>query len=42
MKKDYHMPKALKKQNATKRNQLEKCPTGIKGLDEVTEGASEK
>jgi circadian clock protein KaiC len=42
MKKDYHMPKALKKQNATKRNQLEKCPTGIKGLDEVTEGGLPK
>ena len=36
------MPKAPKKKNVTKRNQLEKCPTGIKGLDEVTEGGLPK
>jgi circadian clock protein KaiC len=36
------MPKPPKIKNATKRNQLHKCPTGIKGLDEVTEGGFPK
>jgi circadian clock protein KaiC len=36
------MPKPPKKKNAAKRNHLEKCPTGIKGLDEVTEGGFPK
>jgi circadian clock protein KaiC len=37
------MRRAPKKKNATtKRYPLEKCPTGIKGLDEVTEGGFPK
>jgi circadian clock protein KaiC len=36
------MPKPIKKKDPTKPNQLEKCPTGIKGLDEVTEGGFPK
>jgi circadian clock protein KaiC len=36
------MRRKPKKKNATKSEQLEKCPTGIKGLDEVTEGGFPK
>jgi circadian clock protein KaiC len=36
------MAKPPKKKKAAKRNHLEKCPTGIKGLDEVTEGGFPK
>lgn len=32
------MPNAVKNPRTLKRDQLHKCPTGIKGLDEVTEG----
>ena len=32
------MPAVTKKAPAQNRNKLRKCPTGIKGLDEVTEG----
>ena len=32
------MPNAVKNPRAIKRDQLHKCPTGVKGLDEVTEG----
>src|SRR3984893_3268029 len=35
------MPKTLKKKNASN-HQLHKCPTGIKGFDEVTEGGLPK
>ena len=35
------MPKTAKK-NVTSRHQLHKCPTGIKGLDEITEGGLPK
>ncbi len=36
------MPKTAKKQKAMSRHQLRKCPTGIKGLDELTEGGLPK
>ena len=32
------MPAGTKKSPALNRNKLRKCPTGIRGLDEVTEG----
>jgi circadian clock protein KaiC len=32
------MPTTPKKTQASNRNQLHKCPTGIKGFDEITEG----
>ena len=32
------MPTSSKNPRASKRDQLYKCPTGIKGFDEVTEG----
>src|SRR5450631_3814847 len=32
------MPKTFKKKRAFNHYQLEKCPTGIKGFDEITEG----
>ena len=32
------MPKTPKKKNAFSHNQLHKCPTGIKGFDQITEG----
>ncbi len=31
-------PKAPKKKSASQHNQLHKCPSGIKGFDEITEG----
>ena len=34
----YHMKKTIQKKIITKRNKLLKCPTGIKGFDEITEG----
>lgn len=36
------MPKAYRKPKAIKQHQLPKCPTGIKGLDEITEGGLPK
>src|SRR5450759_563566 len=36
------MPKTTEKKIAPKRNQLDKCPTGIKGFDEITEGGLPK
>ena len=36
------MPKTPKKKTATNRHQLHKCPTGIKGFDEITEGGLPK
>lgn len=36
------MRKTPKKKNAAKRNEVDKCPTGIKGLDEVTGGGFPK
>ncbi|MBC7427961.1 MAG: circadian clock protein KaiC, partial [Bacteriovorax sp.] len=36
------MSKAAKKKSASKYNQLQKCPTGIKGFDEITEGGLPK
>ena len=36
------MPKTLKKMDAVKHKGLEKCPTGIKGFDEITEGGLPK
>ena len=32
------MPKTPKNKSAFNHNQLHKCPTGIKGFDEITEG----
>jgi circadian clock protein KaiC len=32
------MPKTPKKKSAFSHNQLHKCPTGIKGFDQITEG----
>ena len=32
------MTKIIKRKITTKRNKLLKCPTGIKGFDEITEG----
>jgi len=36
------MPKTIEKKIAPKRNKLHKCPTGIKGFDEITEGGLPK
>ncbi|MDQ3046912.1 MAG: circadian clock protein KaiC [Bacteroidota bacterium] len=36
------MKKTVKKKSTIKRNKLLKCPTGIKGLDEITEGGLPK
>jgi circadian clock protein KaiC len=36
------MPKTPKKKRAISRDQLQKCPTGIKGFDEITEGGLPK
>src|ERR1700688_3757038 len=36
------MPKTLKKRNAFNHHQLHKCPTGIKGFDEITKGGLPK
>ena len=36
------MPKTLKKKNAFNHHQLHKCPTGIKGFDEITKGGLPK
>src|SRR5471030_1159785 len=36
------MPKTAKKKSAFNHNQLQKCPTGIKGFDEITEGGLPK
>ena len=36
------MPKTPKRKRASDRNQLHKCPTGIKGFDEVTKGGLPK
>ena len=36
------MPKIAKKKSAFNHNQLQKCPTGIKGFDEITEGGLPK
>jgi len=36
------MPKTRKKKTAVNHNQLPKCPTGIKGFDEITEGGLPK
>jgi len=36
------MPKTLKKKNALNRHQLYKCPTGIKGFDQIAEGGLPK
>ena len=40
--KDYRMHKATKKKIVPKGNKLDKCPTGIKGFDEITEGGLPK
>ena len=32
------MPKTTKQKSTTNRNKLHKCPTGIKGFDDITEG----
>ena len=36
------MPKTTEKKISPKRNKLQKCPTGIKGFDEITEGGLPK
>jgi len=36
------MPKTTKKKSSLNRIQLQKCPTGIKGFDEITEGGLPK
>ena len=36
------MTKALKKRGVTTHNQVQKCPTGIKGFDQITEGGLPK
>jgi circadian clock protein KaiC len=36
------MSRTPKKTNAFHKNQLEKCPTGTKGFDEITEGGLPK
>src|SRR5674536_307328 len=36
------MPKTTEKKISPKRNKLHKCPTGIKGFDEITEGGLPK
>ncbi|MGI8636058.1 MAG: ATPase domain-containing protein, partial [Segetibacter sp.] len=36
------MAKTTKEKITTKRNRLVKCPTGIKGFDEITEGGLPK
>jgi len=36
------MPKTTGKKVSPKRNKLHKCPTGIKGFDEITEGGLPK
>src|SRR5450631_1486485 len=36
------MPKTPKKKRAVNHDQLHKCPTGIKGFDEITEGGLPK
>ncbi len=36
------MPETSKKKSSSNRNQLQKCPTGIKGFDEITEGGLPK
>ena len=36
--KHYQMTKTTKEKITVKRNKLIKCPTGIKGFDEITEG----
>src|ERR1035437_1203991 len=36
------MPKTTEKKIAPKHNKLHKCPTGIKGFDEITEGGLPK
>jgi len=36
------MPKTTEKKINPKRNKLHKCPTGIKGFDEITEGGLPK
>src|ERR1035437_3206458 len=36
------MPKIPRKTKASYQNQLQKCPTGIKGFDEITEGGLPK
>ena len=40
--KDYCMPKTPKKTKAFNHNKLHKCPTGIKGFDQITEGGLPK
>ena len=39
---DHCMTKISKKKPATKQNQFSKCPTGIKGFDEITKGGLPK
>jgi circadian clock protein KaiC len=36
------MPKTSKKNSSVNHHQLQKCPTGIKGFDEITEGGLPK
>src|ERR1700675_4941035 len=36
------MPKTRKKKSVSNHNQLQKCPTGIRGFDEITEGGLPK
>src|SRR5476649_1292948 len=40
--KDGCMPKAPKQTKALNHNQIHKCPTGIKGFDQITEGGLPK
>lgn len=40
--KDYRMAKTPIKKSKPKKNQILKCPTGIKGFDEITEGGLPK
>ncbi len=42
LEKDYYMPKTFPNKSIYKNNQLQKCPTGIKGFDEITEGGLPK
>ena len=40
--KHYYMPKIPNRRSAVSHHQLHKCPTGIKGFDEITEGGLPK
>jgi hypothetical protein len=40
--KDFCMPKTRKNKSTFNHNQLHKCPTGIQGFDQLTEGGLPK